>query len=94
MCMASSPIAGLTVQLQHQLLSRRTITLNPLKVVKNDSANDNVVHHLLWKFDFRIQTFKLIKLYIFAVTETQEYSMLLCMNSKVPNAQKMRYAHL
>lgn len=29
--MDSSPIAGLTVQLQHQLLSGRTIDLNPLK---------------------------------------------------------------
>jgi len=39
MCTDSSPIAGLTVQLQHQLLSRRTITLNPLKVKHNDSSN-------------------------------------------------------
>lgn len=31
MCMDSSPIAGLTVNLQHQLLSGRTIILNPLK---------------------------------------------------------------
>lgn len=31
MCMDSSSIAGLTVNLQHQLLSGRTIQLNPLK---------------------------------------------------------------
>lgn len=31
MCVDSSPIAGLTVNLQHQLLSGRTIQLNPLK---------------------------------------------------------------
>lgn len=29
--MDSSPVAGLTVQLQHQLLSGRSIELNPLK---------------------------------------------------------------
>jgi len=38
MCMDPSPLAGLTVQLQHQLLSRRTITLNPLNVINNDSS--------------------------------------------------------
>ncbi|XP_060835614.1 uncharacterized protein LOC132918419 [Rhopalosiphum padi] len=126
MCMDPSPLAGLTVQLQHQLLSRRTITLNPLNVINNDSskfemdllnksqedtlpktklnksqksssklmedtASDNIIHHLLWKFDFRILTFKLIKLYVFVITETREYSMLLCMNSKVPHALKMRF---
>jgi len=37
--MDSSPVAGLTVHLQHQLLSRRTINLNPLKVKNNDSFN-------------------------------------------------------
>jgi len=37
--MDSSPIAGLVVHLQHQLLSRRTINLNPLKVINNDSSN-------------------------------------------------------
>lgn len=31
MCMDSSPIAGLTVYLQHQMLSCRKIKLNPLK---------------------------------------------------------------
>lgn len=31
LCMDSSPIAGLTVHLQHQMLSCRTIQLNPLK---------------------------------------------------------------
>ncbi|XP_025205151.1 myosin-2 heavy chain-like [Melanaphis sacchari] len=125
MCMDPSPIAGLTVQLQHQLLSRRTIILNPLKVINDDSskfemdllkksqedtlsetklnksqklsksmediASDNIIHHLLWKFDFRLLSFKLIKLYIFVITETREYSMLLCMNSKVPHALKMRF---
>lgn len=30
MCMDSSPIAGLTVNLQHQMLSCRSIMLNPL----------------------------------------------------------------
>lgn len=30
MCMDSSPIAGLTVNLQHQMLSCRSIVLNPL----------------------------------------------------------------
>jgi len=32
MCMDTSNICGLVVQLQHQLLSRRTINLNPLKL--------------------------------------------------------------
>lgn len=32
MCMDTAPISGLVVQLQHQLLSRRTINLNPLKI--------------------------------------------------------------
>ncbi|CAH1724069.1 unnamed protein product [Aphis gossypii] len=118
-----SPIAGLTVQLQHQLLSRRTIALNPLKVMNDDSSkynadilkkwqedtflktklqksssksmedivSDSIIHNLLWKFDFRILSFKLLKLYVFVITETQEYSMLLCMNSNVPNAPKMRF---
>lgn len=31
MCMDSSPIAGLTINLQHQILSCRSINLNPLK---------------------------------------------------------------
>jgi len=31
MCMDSSPIAGLVVNLQHQMLSCRTKVLNPLK---------------------------------------------------------------
>jgi len=39
MCIDSSPVAGLTVQLQHQLFSRRTITLNPLRAKKYDSSN-------------------------------------------------------
>lgn len=30
MCMDSSPVAGLTVNLQHQMLSCRSIVLNPL----------------------------------------------------------------
>jgi len=42
MCMDSSPIAGLTIQLQHQLLSRRTITLNPLKVKNYNSSNSEM----------------------------------------------------
>ncbi|XP_001942883.2 golgin subfamily A member 4 [Acyrthosiphon pisum] len=121
MCIDSSPIAGLTVHLQNQLLSRRTISLNPLKVKNNDSSNlemnlskklqedrlnesqnesselmkdtasDNTIHHLLWKFEFRIHTFKIIKLYVFVITETLEYSMLLCMNSIVPRSKKMRF---
>lgn len=123
MCMDPSPIAGLTVQLQHQLLSRRTIALNPLKVMNDDTSkfnaeilkkwqedtlaktksqksssklmedtvSDNIIHNLLWKFDFRILSFKLLKLYVFVITETREYSMLLCMNSNVPHAPKMRF---
>ncbi|XP_015374960.1 PREDICTED: uncharacterized protein LOC107169665 isoform X2 [Diuraphis noxia] len=124
MCMDPSPVCGLTVKLQHDLLSRRTMCLNPLKKKKYDSskfemdlskksqddkfpttklnesqqsssnltdtASDNRIHHLLWKFEFRIKTFKLIKLYVF-VTETREYSMLLCMNSTVPFSKKMRF---
>lgn len=31
LCMDASPIAGLTLHLQHQMLSCRTINLNPLK---------------------------------------------------------------
>lgn len=31
LCMDASPIAGLTVNLQHQMLSCRTIELNPIK---------------------------------------------------------------
>lgn len=31
MCMDSSPIAGLAIHLQHQMLSCRSIQLNPLK---------------------------------------------------------------
>lgn len=49
MCMDSSPIAGLTVYLQHQMLSYRKIKLNPLnnkynasksKLTKVDLFND------------------------------------------------------
>jgi len=35
--MDSSPIAGLVVNLQHQVLSSRTIVLNPFKKKKNCS---------------------------------------------------------
>jgi len=59
--------------------------------VKKDTASDNMSHHLLWKFEFRINTFKIIKLYVFVIPETLEYSMLLCMNSIVPFSKKMRY---
>lgn len=46
MCMDRSPIAGLTVQLQHQLLSCRNICLNPIKQSStssklNPSETDN-----------------------------------------------------
>lgn len=37
MCMDSSPISGLTVNLQHQLLSQRTIILNPFNNHLNSS---------------------------------------------------------
>lgn len=39
LCMDSSPIAGLTINLQHQLLSGRTIELNPIK--NKDFSSEN-----------------------------------------------------
>lgn len=51
MCMDPSPIAGLTVQLQHQLLSRRTIALNPLKVMNDDSSKFNFDVLKKWQED-------------------------------------------
>lgn len=39
MCMDSSPIAGLTVYLQHQMLSYRKIKLNPLNNKYNSSKS-------------------------------------------------------
>jgi len=59
MCMDSSPIAGLVVNLQHQMLSCRTIVLNPLKrkyncsnqkLLKTDlynESNDNIKTSML-----------------------------------------------
>ncbi|VVC40290.1 Hypothetical protein CINCED_3A000795 [Cinara cedri] len=128
MCMDSSHIAGLTVNLQHQLLSCRKIILNPLKnnfkssklnLSHNDLTNDfyqdtqftsnssnesqrvtsqlmdntntNKIYDLIWKFDFRIQSFKLIKLYVLAVTDIEEYSMMLLMNSKYGSVMKLRF---
>lgn len=56
MCMDPSPIAGLTVQLQHQLLSRRTIALNPLKVMNDDSSKFNADILKKWQEDTLAKT--------------------------------------
>lgn len=50
-----------------------------------------MVHQLLWKFEFRLQSFNLIQLYVLVVRETQEYSILLSFNSKVESIMKIRY---
>lgn len=56
MCMDMSPVAGLTVQLQHQMLSCRRVELNPLKkkqktakfeCVAEDVSNDTFKQLLL-----------------------------------------------
>jgi len=45
----------------------------------------------MWKFDFRLLSIKLIKLYVLKMTETQEYSMILRLNSKSDFATMIRY---
>lgn len=43
MCLDILPIAGSTVRLQHQLLSCRNISLNPLKnILETDDLNDGM----------------------------------------------------
>ncbi|XP_060858740.1 MATH and LRR domain-containing protein PFE0570w-like isoform X2 [Metopolophium dirhodum] len=125
MCMDPSPLAGLVVQLQHQVLSRRTIVLNPLKrknnfskpiplktdlynepndslntsMLSNESQggssklmnteNTNIDNYILWKFDFRIKSLNLFKMFIMVITETLEISMVLCTNPKVDSIKKI-----
>ncbi|XP_029342951.1 uncharacterized protein LOC100569481 [Acyrthosiphon pisum] len=125
MCTDSSPLAGLVVQLQHQVLSRRTIVLNPLKRKNNfsksiplktdlynesndnlntsmlsnepqegssklmDTENTNIDNYILWKFDFRIKSLNLFKMFIMVIPRTLEFSMLLCTNPKVDSIENI-----
>jgi len=57
--MDSSPIAGLVVNLQHQMLSCRTIVLNPLKRKNNCSKPKLIKTDLYNEFNDNINTSKL-----------------------------------
>lgn len=73
MCMDTSPIAGLTLHLQHQMLSCRKIKLNPLKAnlktSKFESAED----------DFSKDTFEHLSLESkFSDEPRDSYKILVC----------------
>jgi len=51
----------------------------------------NIENYILWKFDFRIKSLNLFKLFLVFITETQEFSLLLCTNPKIDSVKKMRY---
>jgi len=51
----------------------------------------NIDNYILWKFDFRIKSLNLFKLFLVIITETQEFSLLLSTNPKVDSIRKMRY---
>lgn len=51
----------------------------------------NIDNYILWKFDFRIKSLNILKLFLVIITETQEFSLLLSTNLKVDSIKKMRY---